>query len=90
MIEVKGWGESVSELLMGIKLFTETVHNAVLLGCFTFRTCKILSCLVCIVANFKVSLCNCWLASVLFYLSCVYLLYCVCFTVFYFRCRTTC
>jgi len=68
------------------KKLQETVHSTVLLGCFTFCTCcKILICLVCFVASFKLFLCNCWWLTVcvvvvflcVLLLSYVYLLYCV-------------
>ena len=32
--EVKDWGESVNELMIGKKQLQETVHSTVLLGCF--------------------------------------------------------
>jgi len=52
--EVKDWGENVSELMIGggdnyKKLYTVLSY----LGVFTFCTCCILICLVCIVASFK-------------------------------------
>ena len=80
--EVKGWGESVSELMIEKKNHYKKLY-AVLsyLGVFTFCTCCILTCLVCIVASFKLS-CVCVLFSY------VYLLYYVGIAIFYFRCGT--
>jgi len=53
--EVKDWSESVSDLTI-VKEKTITRNYTVLscLGVFTFCTCKILICLVCFVASFKV------------------------------------
>jgi len=54
---VKDWGESVSELMI-VKKNTYNKLYTVLsgLGVITFGTCcKILICLVCIVASFKLS-----------------------------------
>jgi len=55
---VKDWDESVSELMIGEgggnsynKLYAVLSY----LGVFTFRTCCIVICLVCIVASFKFS-----------------------------------
>ena len=55
--EVKDWGESVSELMIGEKKNNYKKLYAVLsyLDGFTFCTCCILICLVCIVASFKLS-----------------------------------
>jgi len=54
--EVKDWGESVSELVIGEKNNNKKLYTVLsYLGDFTFRTCKILICLVCIVASFKLS-----------------------------------
>jgi len=55
--EVKDWGESVSELMIG-KITNHNKLYTVLswLGVFTFcACCKILICIVCIVASFKLS-----------------------------------
>ena len=53
--EVKGWGESVSELVIGKKNNNKKLYTVLSCwGVFTFCTCcKILICLVCIVASFK-------------------------------------
>jgi hypothetical protein len=52
--EVKGWGESVSELT--IKKNNKKLYTVLsCLGVFTFCTCCILICLVYIVASFKLS-----------------------------------
>ena len=56
--EVKDWGENVSELVIGKKKTNNKKLHTVLsyLGVFTFCTCcKILICLMCIVASFKLS-----------------------------------
>ena len=52
----KVWGESVSELMIGKRNHYKKLY-AVLscLGVFTFCTCCILICLVCIVASFQLS-----------------------------------
>jgi len=54
---VKDWGESVSELMIVKKKNYKKLYTAVsCLGVFTFCTCcKILICLVCFDANFKLS-----------------------------------
>jgi hypothetical protein len=56
--EVKDWGESVSELVIGKKDNNKKLYTALsYLSVFTFCTCcKILICLVCIVASFMVVL----------------------------------
>jgi len=61
---VKDWGESVSELMTGKKDDYNKLYTVLSgLGVFTFCTCCIVICLACIVASFKLSLCNCcWLA----------------------------
>ena len=72
---MKDWGESVSEL--GVeknnnkKLYTVLSYW----GVFTFRTCKILICLVCIVASFM--LCVMLLVDRVY--CCSYLM-CICCT----------
>ena len=56
--ELKDWGESVSESVIVKKNHINKKLYTVLsyLGVFTFRTCcKILICLVCIVASFMLS-----------------------------------
>jgi len=55
--EVKDWGESVSELVIVKKNNYNKLYTVLSgLGVFTFCTCcKILICLVCIVASFKLS-----------------------------------
>jgi len=55
--EVKDWGESVSELVIRKKNSNKKLYTVLsYLGVFTFCTCyKILICLVCIVASFKLS-----------------------------------
>jgi len=50
------WGESVSELVIGEKNNKKLYTVVSCLGVFTFFTCcKILICLACIVASFKLS-----------------------------------
>jgi len=54
--EVKDWGESVSELMIRKKNYKKLYTVLSCLGVFTFCTCcKILNCLVCIVASFELS-----------------------------------
>ena len=54
--EVKDWGESVSELVIKKNNNKKLYRVPSYLVDFTFRTCcKILNCLVCIVASFKLS-----------------------------------
>ena len=55
--EVKDWGESVSELVIGKKNNNKKLYTVLsYLGVFTFRTrCKILICIVCIFASFMLS-----------------------------------
>jgi len=54
--EVKDWGESVSELMIVKKHSYKKLYKVLsCLGVFTFCTCCILICLVCIVASFKLS-----------------------------------
>jgi len=89
---VKDWGESVSELMIEKKNNYNKLYTVLsYLGVFTFCTCcKILICLVCFVASFKLSCVYCcWLAmcivvAVLCVLlsSYVYLLYYVSIAVF--------
>ena len=68
---------------------------AFILGVFTFCIRCIQICLVCFVASFKLSLCDCcWLTVCIVVvvlcalLSYAYLLYYVGIAIFYFRCRT--
>jgi len=53
--EVKDWGESVSELMIVKKNNYKELYTVLsCLGVFTFCTCcKILICIVCFVASFK-------------------------------------
>ena len=55
---MKDWGESVSELVIESNY---NKQNTVLscLGVFTFCTCCIVICIVCIVASFKLSCVYC-------------------------------
>jgi len=54
--EVKDWGESVSELVIAKKNKKKLYTVLFYLGVFTFRTCcKIIICLVYIVASFELS-----------------------------------
>jgi len=54
--KVKDWGESVSELMIVKKKLQKTTRSTLLLRVFTFCTCcKILICLVCFDASFKLS-----------------------------------
>jgi len=53
--EVKDWGESVSELMIVKNNYKKLYTVLSYLGVFTFCTCCILICLVCIVASFKLS-----------------------------------
>jgi len=55
--DVKNWGESVSELMTVKKNNYKKLYTVLsCLGVFTFCTCcKILICLVCFVASFKLS-----------------------------------
>ena len=55
--KVKEWGESVGELMMwgGKNNYKKLYAVVSYLGVFTFCTCCILICLVCIVAGFKLS-----------------------------------
>jgi len=55
--EVKDWGENVSELVIGKKNNNKKLYTVLsCLGVFTFCICcKILVCLVCIVASFMLS-----------------------------------
>jgi len=86
VLHVSAWGESVGKKTNYNKLYTALSC----LGVFTFCTCcKILICLVCFVASFKLFLCNCcWLTVCIVVVvlcvlsSYVYLLYCVCIAVF--------
>jgi len=72
----------------------ETVHSTLLLGCFyLLYMLKILICLVCFVASFKLLLCNCcWftvcivVVDLCMLLSNVYLLYCVGIAFFFLLC----
>ena len=88
---MKDWGESVGELMIGIKNYKKLCTVLSCLGAFTFCTCCILICLVCIVAGFKLSCvycCSCLLCIVVVVLcvllsSYVYLLHCVCIAVFF-------
>jgi len=68
---VKGWGESVSTVCVG-KYTGNCIQYFLALVLFTFPTCCILRCLVCIVVVVL-----CVLLS-----SYVYLMYCVCIAVF--------
>jgi len=53
---VKDWGESVNELMIVKKKYKKLYTVLSCLGVFTFCTCcKILICLVCFVASFKLS-----------------------------------
>jgi len=53
---VKDWGESMSELMIEKKNNYKELYTVLsYLGVFTFCTCCILNCLVCIVASFKLS-----------------------------------
>ena len=74
-VGLDGCGKSRPPL--GLKIWLKS-NKFLTLVLFTFSTCCVLSCLVCIVAVVL-----CVLLS-----SYVYLLYCVCIAVFYFRCRT--
>jgi len=60
--EVKDWGESVSELMIVKKNNYKKLHTVLsCLGVFNFcACCKILICLVCIVASFKLSCVYCY------------------------------
>ena len=51
--EVKDWGESVSELMIGEKIYKKLYTVLSYCGVFTICTCCILICLVCFVASFK-------------------------------------
>ena len=53
--EVKDWGESVSELMIGKNNYNKLYTVLSCLGVFTFCTCCIVICLACIVASFKLS-----------------------------------
>ena len=53
--EVKDWGESMSELMIGKKNYKKLYTVLSYLGVFTFCTCCILICLACFVASFKLS-----------------------------------
>ena len=90
--EVKDWGESVSELVIGEKRNNNKKLYTVLSywGVFTFCTCYIVIYLVCFVASFKLSCMQLLLVGRVY--CCSYLM-CICCTVcvllfFYFRCRT--
>ena len=74
--EVKGWGESVSELVIGKNNNNKLYTVLSCWGVFTFCTCCILICLVCVVASFKLSC-----VQLLLVWPCV-LLYCLCIAVF--------
>jgi len=76
--EVKGWGESVSEICVG-KNTGNCIQYFLTLVLFTFRTCCILRCLVCILVS-------CLVCIVL--ILCIFAVLCV-YCCFYFRCRTT-
>jgi len=55
---VKDWDESVSEIMIVKKkknIYSELYTVISYLAVFTFFTCCILNCLVCIVASFKLS-----------------------------------
>jgi len=55
-MRVKDWDERVSELVIENKNNNKKLHTVLsYLGVFTFRTRKILICLVCIVASFMLS-----------------------------------
>ena len=63
-------------------------HELSCLGVFTFCTCYILICLVCVVASFKLSCvycCSCLVCIVVF--LCVFVALCI-YCCFYFRCWT--
>jgi hypothetical protein len=84
---VKDWGESVSELMIKKNNYKKLYTVLPYLGVFTFCTCCILICLLCIVTSFK--LCCCWLVVCIVVIvlcvllsSYVYLLYYVCIAVF--------
>jgi len=53
--EVKDWGENVSELMIRKNNYKKLYTVLSCLGDFTFSTCCILICLVCFVADFKLS-----------------------------------
>ena len=54
--EMKGWGESMSQLMIEKKNDYKKLYTVLsYLGVFTFVTCCVLICLVCIFASFKLS-----------------------------------
>jgi len=70
---VKGWGESVSELMIVKKNNYNKLYTVLsYLGVFTFCTCCIVICLVCIVASFSCLVCNCSWLAVCIVAVCVY------------------
>jgi len=88
------WGETVSEIMIK-KQLQETIYSTLLLVCF-YLLCMLYSDLTCMYCHqFEVVLCvillvwpvYCW-RYIVWVLPYVYLLYCVCIAVFYFRCRT--
>jgi len=90
---VKDWGESVSELMIAKKNNYKKLYTVLCcLGVFTFcACCKILICLVCFVASFKLSFVYLLLVDRVYCCSClvvllsyVYLLYCVGIAYFFF------
>ena len=73
--EVKDWGESVSELMIGKNNYKKLYTVLSYLGVSTICTCCILTRLVCFVASFKLSWCNCcWLTVCIVVVVCVVIL----------------
>ena len=68
---MKGWGESVSELMIKKNSYKKLYTVLFYLGVFNFCTCCIQICIVCFVASFK--LCCVWLLLVgrVYFCSCL-------------------
>ena len=72
---MKDWGESVSELMIGKNNYKKLYTVLSYLGVSTICTCCILTRLVCFVASFKLSWCNCcWLTVCIVVVVCVVIL----------------
>jgi len=93
---MKDWGESECELIIVKKNNYKKLYTVLsCFGVFTFCTCcKILICLMCFFASFKLSFVYCcWLTVCIVVvvlcviILCVYAVLCV-HCCFYFRCRT--
>jgi len=69
---VKGWGESVSTVCAG-KNTGNCIQYFLTVGLFTFGTCFILRCLLCIVASFLVYIVVVVLCLLLLVVLCVFL-----------------